>query len=58
MARQMQYLIKWLYFKYVYPDEVEKVYQLLEAHPIVYLADGPTGMAIIERERIPSERLH
>ena len=58
MEKHLKRLIKRLYFKYVYPDEVEKIYEFLDNQPIVYLADGPLGRAIIEREWIPIERLH
>ncbi len=58
MEKRIKRLIKWLYFEYVYPDEVDAIYKILDTQPIVYLADGPMGRAIIEREWIPIDELH
>jgi hypothetical protein len=47
-------LIKWAYFKYVYPDEIEKIYRLLsdERTTVLHLNSGAMNKAIIEREWI------
>jgi len=51
-------LIKWLYFRYVYPDEVAKICEILSNGSVVYQKDGPTRRAMIEREWIPNNELH
>ena len=55
----MKGLIKWLYYRYVYPDEVEEMYKILDNQPLfIYRNAGEQEMAIIERARTPDDELH
>ncbi len=51
----MKRIIKWLYFEYVYPDEVERAE---EAQVYVWYPSAPMQKALKEREWIPDDRLH
>jgi hypothetical protein len=50
-ANPFKKLIKWLYFKYVYPDEVKRLYKILDESPVVTITE-------IETEWTPPPRLH
>ena len=58
MEKQMKRLIKWLYFEYVYPDEVERVYELLDAQCIEWCHDTPMNRAVLERKWISDNELN
>jgi len=54
----MKRLIKWAYFKYVYPEEVERAYQQLENEVLVWYPSEPMRRAMAERAYTPNDRLH
>ena len=56
MERSLKRLIKWLYFKYVYPDEMERVCQLFDA-PIITVSSIEEVEWVLH-ERHPNERVH
>ncbi len=59
----MKKLIKWAYFKYVYPDDVDRAYRHLEESGYVprfevWVPDELTQQALEERKWISDDGLH
>ena len=54
----MKKLIKWAYFKYVYPDDVARAYEALEPDFVMLVPDPFMQQALEERKWISDDGLH